>query len=571
MNSRLEYEKWITSNQVDDATKKELLRVQDAVEIEDRFYKNLEFGTGGLRGKMAAGNNRLNKYTIAKATQGFAKYLKISSKSPCVCIAYDSRNHSKEFAEVTAKVLVGNNIKVYLYETLRPTPMLSFAVRYHQAAGGIVITASHNPKEYNGYKVYGSDGGQITDLAAKQILGFIDEVNIFEGISSISLEEALENRLLEYMGNKEDDAYYNKVASLVIRKKMLEEASQLNIIYTPLHGSGNIPVRTILKKLGFNNVHVIAKQEQPDGNFPTAPYPNPENADVFEIAIEKAKKLNPDLIFGTDPDCDRIGVVVKESDGNYSVLTGNQVGILLSNYMLNARKEEGILSNKDTIVKTIVTTHMVEAIAKTYGVNVVNVLTGFKYIGEKIEEFQQEKSHEFILGFEESYGYLAGDFVRDKDAVIASVLIAEMALYYKLKGENLSKVLKDLYKTYGCYKEKLISIELEGKDGQEKIQTIMSNLRANPLKAINDTKVIRIEDYKLQKDEDLEVGVINDILLPRSNVIKYRLEDNSWFAIRPSGTEPKIKIYVGVMDDEQEKINEKQIKLANEIKNLLKI
>ena len=572
MDYKKQYEEWLNCETVDALTKQELIAIKDEKEIEDRFYRNLEFGTGGLRGKIAAGINRLNVYTIAKATQGFAAYLNEISTKPCVCIAYDSRNKSDVFAKTAAQVLAGNGIKVYLYESLRPTPMLSFAVREHQAMGGIVITASHNPKEYNGYKVYGSDGGQITDEAAKKILGLINAVDIFKECKKMDLEEAEAKGLLEYMGTKEDESYYKKVADLVIRKKLVKEkAGTLNIIYTPIHGSGNVPVRTILKKLGFDHVHVIREQEEPDGDFPTAPYPNPENADVFKIAIEAAKDLNPDLIFGTDPDCDRIGVVVKENSGNYKVLTGNQVGILLSEYILNARKEEGILSNKDTIIKTIVTTQMVESIANNYDVQVMNVLTGFKYIGEKIGEFLQTKVNEFVLGFEESYGYLAGDFVRDKDAVIAAVLIAEMALYYKTQGQNLTEVLDKLYEQYGFYKEELIAVQMEGKDGQQKIQSIMNYLRQNPPSAVDGVKVGSIEDYKQSKIYDRNQSVVAEINLPQSNVIKYKLVDESWFVIRPSGTEPKMKIYASVVGKTKLDAEEQMTKFVENIQELIRM
>ncbi len=456
MDYKASYQQWLESDMIDEAIKTELAGITDEKEIEDRFYKNLEFGTGGLRGKIAAGTNRMNIYTIGKATQGLAQYLVTTFDAPSVAIAYDSRNKSDVFASEAARVLAANGVKVYLYESLRPTPMLSFAVRHLGTQAGIVITASHNPKEYNGYKVYGSDGGQLTDNAANRVLGYINETDIFGGIKTMSLEEAEKQGLLVYIGEDVDNAYYEKVEGLVINKELVKEkASELNIIYTPIHGSGNIPVRTMLNRLGYTNVHVVKEQELPDGNFPTTSYPNPENAQVFEIAIDMAKEISPDLIFGTDPDCDRIGVIVKEDSGEYKVLTGNQVGVLLSEYMLNARKIGGILSPKDTLIKTIVTTEMVARVAEAYGAQLMNVLTGFKYIGEKIEEFEQTGSNTFVLGFEESYGYLSGGFVRDKDAVIASVLIAEMALYYKTQGKNLAQALNDLFEKYGFYKESL--------------------------------------------------------------------------------------------------------------------
>ena len=558
MNFKQGYNRWLNEAKVDQDLKNELQALESEKEIEDRFYKNLEFGTGGLRGKIAAGSNRMNVYTIGKATQGLATYLLKYKNNPSVAIAYDSRNMSKEFADQAASVLAANGVKVFLYSSLRPTPMLSFTVRHLGADAGIVVTASHNPKEYNGYKVYGNDGGQITDAAAKEILSYIDAADIFEDVKEMDLEEAKKANKLEYITEEVDRAYYKQVETLCIRKELIrEKASELNIIYTPIHGSGNIPVRTILNQLGFTNVSVVKEQELPDGNFPTAPYPNPEDRRVFELAIEMAKQTAPDLIFGTDPDCDRIGVVVKENSDSYKVLTGNQVGILLSDYILNARKEMGILSGQDTIIKTIVTSDMVKPIAAHYGTQVIDVLTGFKYIGEKIKEFLETGSNNFVFGYEESYGYLAGDFVRDKDAVIAAVLIAEMALYYRTKGKNLYEALEDLFKQYGYYREDLVSIEMEGKDGQEKIQAIIAGLRVNAPTVVGDKKVKRIEDYKLSKAYNVACGTEETILLPTSNVMKFILEDDSWFVVRPSGTEPKMKIYVSIIGKDEQDATDK--------------
>lgn len=557
MDFRQGYNRWLNEEKVDEALKNELQAIENEKEIEDRFYKNLEFGTGGLRGKIAAGSNRMNVYTIGKATQGLATYLLKHKAEPSVAIAYDSRNMSKEFADQAASVLAANGVKVFLYPSLRPTPMLSFTVRHLETDAGIVITASHNPKEYNGYKVYGNDGGQITDEAAKEILSYIDAADIFEDVKVMTLEKAEKEGKLEYITEEVDKAYYHQVETLCIRKDLIKEkASELKIIYTPIHGSGNIPVRTMLNKLGFTNVAVVKEQELPDGNFPTAPYPNPEDKRVFKLAIEMAKETAPDLIFGTDPDCDRIGVVVKESADSYKVLTGNQVGILLSDYILNARKEMGTLSGQDTIVKTIVTSDMVKPIATHYGTQVMDVLTGFKYIGEKIKEFLETGANNFVFGYEESYGYLSGDFVRDKDAVIASVLIAEMALYYRTQGKNLYEALEDLFKQYGYYREDLVSIQMEGKDGQEKIQAIISNLRENAPKEVGGIRVVRVEDYKLSKAYKVLEGAEEAIFLPTSNVMKFILEDGSWFVVRPSGTEPKMKIYVSIIgQDEKDATN----------------
>lgn len=572
MNFEESYKVWLESSAVDEATKEELKTLTDKKEIEDRFYKNLEFGTGGLRGKIAAGTNRMNRYTVGKATQGLATYLVNNFKDPSTAIAYDSRNFSDVFAETAARVLAANGVKVYLYESLRPTPMLSFAVRHLGTQAGIVLTASHNPKEYNGYKVYGSDGGQVTDAAANEILGYINNIDIFNDVKILSKEEAMEKGLLVYIGEAVDNAYYEKVESLVVNKQLVKDhASELKIIYTPIHGSGNIPVRTMLKRLGYTNVTVVKEQELPDGNFPTAPYPNPEVPQVFDIAVEMAKEVNPDLIFGTDPDCDRIGVIVKEKSGQYKVLTGNQVGVLLSDYMLNARKETGVLSTKDTLIKTIVTTEMAARVAEAYDAQIMNVLTGFKYIGEKIEQFEQTGSNNFVLGFEESYGYLSGGFVRDKDAVIASTLITEMALYYKTKGKNLAEALGDLFEKYGYYKENLISITMEGKDGQEQIAAMITNLRENMPKEVNGVKIVVSEDYKLSKHVNNVEGTEEEIFLPKSNVLKFILEDNSWFVIRPSGTEPKVKIYASVVGTSVEDSEAKCAEFVKAIKVILNV
>ena len=572
MDYKQSYKMWLESDAIDAATKEELNNIQNEKEIEDRFYKNLEFGTGGLRGKIAAGNNRMNVYTVGKATQGLAKYLVTNFEAPSIAIAYDSRNMSDVFAETAARVLAANGVKVYLYESLRPTPMLSFAVRHLNAEAGIVLTASHNPKEYNGYKVYGSDGGQLTDNAANEVLGYINEVDLFAGVKMISTEEAKAKGLLVYIGEEVDEAYYTQVETLVVNKALVKDhASELNIIYTPIHGSGNIPVRAMLDRLGYTNVHVVKEQELPDGNFPTAPYPNPETSQVFEIAIQMAKEISPDLIFGTDPDCDRIGVVVKEADGTFKVLSGNQVGVLLSEYMLSARKDTGVLSEKDTLIKTIVTTEMAARVAEAYNAQIMNVLTGFKYIGEKIEEFGQTGSNNFILGFEESYGYLSGGFVRDKDAVIAATLIAEMALYYKTKGKTLAEALHDLFEKYGYYREELVSITMEGKDGQEQIAAMITSLRENAPADVNGVKIAIVEDYKLSTRINTIKETKEEIDLPKSNVLKFILEDKSWFVIRPSGTEPKVKIYASVVGNDSKDAEEKVNHFVVNIKKILNV
>ncbi|NLM36445.1 MAG: phospho-sugar mutase, partial [Clostridiales bacterium] len=562
MHFKEKFDQWVNSQFIDEKTKGELLAIKDEKEIEDRFYKDLEFGTGGLRGVIGAGSNRMNIYTVGKATQGFADYLRSKyGKEASVVIAHDSRNMSKEFAETAAAILSANEIKVYLFESLRPTPMLSFAVREKGCKGGIVITASHNPKQYNGYKVYGEDGGQVTDKAAKEILSYIEKIDSFDKIKKEDLQEAVNSSKVEIIGEDVDKVYYSKVKGLTIRKELVNEmAKDLKIIYTPIHGSGNIPVRRVLKELGYTGVHVVKEQEMPDGNFPTAPYPNPEDPKVFTIALDMAKEIQPDIIFGTDPDCDRIGVVVKTSSGDYKVLTGNQTGVLLTHYILSSLKELNKLPDNGVVIKTIVTTEMVRNIAADYGIKLLDVLTGFKYIGEKIKEYETTKESTFLFGFEESYGYLSGDFVRDKDAVIASMLICEMTLYYKSKGMSLYEALLDLYSKYGYYKEDLVSLELQGKEGQEKIARALDYLRNSMGKEINGVKINTKFDYKLSKETDFCSNTEREISLPTSNVLKFVLSDGSWFVVRPSGTEPKMKVYLSVvgnsLEDADNKIEE---------------
>lgn len=546
MNYKEKYNIWLNSEIISEETKNELRSISDEKEIEDRFYQDLDFGTGGLRGVIGAGSNRMNIYTVAQATQGFADYLNKSFEKPSVAIAYDSRNMSKEFAKSAALTLCANNIKVYLYESLRPTPVLSFAVRELKCTGGIVITASHNPKIYNGYKVYDEFGGQVTDEKANIIIQCVKAVGDFSKIKTIEESEALEKNLLEYVGEALDKIYYEKVEALTVRKDLVKEsAKELKVIYTPIHGSGNVPVRAVLKDLGYN-VDVVKEQEAPDGNFPTASYPNPENPDVFKLALKMAETEAPDLIFGTDPDCDRIGLVVKEASGEYRVLTGNQTGLLLTHYVLSALKETGKLPENGVVIKTIVTTEGARKIAEDFGVELMDVLTGFKYIGEKIREFEDAGNKSYLFGFEESYGYLAGTFVRDKDAVIASMLACEMALYYKKQGKSLYDALIELYEKYGFFKETLVSIELKGKEGQEKIGSCIEALRTEKLNAVGDVKVATRLDYKLSIEEDVKNGSEKTINLPKSNVLKYILEDDSYFVVRPSGTEPKMKVYLAV-------------------------
>lgn len=554
------YNEWLNSSTISNEVKEELRLIKDEKEIEDRFYKELEFGTGGLRGIIGAGTNRMNVYTVGKATQGFANFINETYKNEekSIAIAYDSRNMSKEFAKAAALTLCANDIKVYLYESLRPTPMLSFAVRHLKCKAGIVITASHNPKEYNGYKAYGEDGCQLTDKPAKEVIGYVNRVEDYSKIKTMSEEEALEKNLLVYIGEDVDKAYIESLKSLTIRKELVKDnAKDLKIVYTPIHGSGNIPVRRVLKELGYENVLVVKEQEMPDGEFPTTSYPNPENPDVFKIAMEMANNVNADVIFGTDPDCDRIGVVVKDNQGEFKVLTGNQTGMLLVNYVLSSLKELDRLPKNGAVIKTIVTTESVRKMAEAYGVELIDVLTGFKYIGEKIREFEESGSNEYLIGFEESYGYLVGTFSRDKDAVVASMLIAEMTLYYKQQGKTLYDALVEIYEKYGYFKESLVSVELKGKEGQEKIGRCLDLLRENEITEVNGVKVVKSFDYKLSVEKDVASNKTSEINLPKSNVLKYILEDDSWFVVRPSGTEPKMKVYLAVKGNSLKDANDK--------------
>lgn len=571
MNYKDKYKTWINSNLIDLELKKELEQLVDDKEIEDRFYKDLEFGTGGLRGVMGAGTNRMNIHTIGKATQGLADYLNFKyDGNISVSIAYDSRNMSKEFARAAAETLCGNGIFVNLFEELTPTPILSYAVRALKSKAGIVITASHNPKEYNGYKVYGEDGGQVTDEAANEIITCAKNVKDFSKVKIMEISTAKAYGMLEIIGETLYLSYIEKVKNLTMRKDLVtEKAKELKIIYTPIHGSGNVPVRRVLRELGYDNVFVVKEQEMPNGNFPTASYPNPEDPLVFTLALKMAKDINPDIIFGTDPDCDRIGVVVKDKEGMYKVLTGNQTGVLLSNYILNSLSETKELPSNGVVIKTIVTTDMIEVISKKYNVEVLDVLTGFKYIGEKIKEFDLSDEKKFIFGFEESFGYLAGNFVRDKDAIIAAMLICEMTLYYKNKDMSLYDALMDIYSEYGYYEESLVSIELKGKDGAEKISNILEYLRSSMKDIIGNNKIVKKMDYR----DGLEMDLINHkqktIDLPKSNVLKFILEDGSWFVVRPSGTEPKMKIYLSVKGNSLEDSSRKIIQLKENVMSIV--
>ena len=551
-----EYEKWLSDPYFDSETRLELESIKDnKSEIEDRFYKELEFGTGGIRGKIGAGINRINKYTIRKATQGLANLIKKNGTEAVnrgVVIAHDPRHMSKEFTLEAALVLANNGIKSYVFNDLRPTPELSFAIRYLNAMAGIVITASHNPPEYNGYKVYWEDGAQMANKLTQEVSNEINKIDSLHGILPMEKEKALELGLLEYIGDEVDDAYIEAVKGQSLRPEVIEKLGRdFKIVYTPLHGTGNIPIRRVLKEIGFENVFVVPEQEKPDPEFSTVNYPNPEERAAFELSIELAMKENADLIIGTDPDCDRVGAVVKNMEGEYIVLTGNQTGALLVEYILSTLDEKDSLKEDGIVIKTIVTSEMGADIAKAYDIAVLDTLTGFKYIGEKIKEFEKTGEHTFIFGYEESYGYLSGTYTRDKDAVVSSMLICEMAAYYKSRGLTLYEGLLELYEKYGYYLEDLKSITLEGRAGSEKIQSILNGLRENPPTHMGGYEIIKIEDF-LKQDK-----------LPKANVLKLHIEGDSWMALRPSGTEPKLKIYCGVKDISLEKSRTKLDVLIN--------
>lgn len=575
MDSRSLYDFWMNNDYFDVETKKELEKIKDNPgEIEERFYRDLEFGTGGLRGIIGAGTNRMNIYTVRKASQGLANYLSNSIEGAHrrgIAIAYDSRHKSPEFAMEAARVFAANGITAYLFDELRPTPELSFAVRHLNAAAGIVITASHNPKQYNGYKVYGEDGGQIPLEGSEAVFKEIEEITDITKVMPMPEQEAISKGLIQKIGSRIDDIYINNLKSLVVNPKAAANtAGSMKIVYTPLHGTGNKPVRRILDETGFKNVLVVKEQELPDPEFHTVKYPNPEEKDSFKLAIELAKKEDVDLIIGTDPDCDRVGVVVRNSAGEYVVLTGNQTGCLLLEYILSQKKEVGSLPANGFVVKTIVTSELARSIADHYNVELIEVLTGFKFIGEKIKELDETGSKKYIFGFEESYGYLAGTFARDKDAVVASMLIAEMAAYYKRRGMSLYEGLQEIFKKYGYFIEGITSFTLEGKEGVAKISSAMDSLRSDKTAKFGDCDVETIRDYQIKEVLHVRTGKKTLLELPVSNVLYYGLADGSWFCIRPSGTEPKIKIYYGVSETSLEKAQQKLEYMKENIINAIK-
>ncbi|MDN4861166.1 phospho-sugar mutase [Priestia aryabhattai] len=551
MTWQTQLEKWLTFDHLDSELKEELLLMKEnKKEVEDAFYKNLEFGTGGMRGELGPGTNRLNLYMIRKATEGLANYIEENgekAKKRGVVVAYDSRHKSPEFALEVAKVLGQHDIKTYIFEELRPTPELSFAVRHLGAFAGIVITASHNPPEYNGYKVYGEDGGQIPPEVADTIISYVNAVKNELTIPVMEESQLLEKELLTYIGEQIDSAYIEQLKTIQLNREMVEKLGKdLKIVFTPLHGTANKLVRAGLEAFGFSNVTVVKEQEIPDPDFSTVKSPNPEEHAAFELAIKYGKEIEADILMGTDPDADRLGIAVKDNNDNYIVLTGNQMGALMLHYLLSQKKEKGMLPENGVVVKTIVTSEIGRAIAESFGLNTIDTLTGFKFIGEKINEFEQTKEYTFEFGYEESYGYLIGEFVRDKDAVQSAIFAAEVAAYYKMQGKSLYEGLLEIFEQYGFYKESLQSITLKGKDGAEQIGNILTSFRTNPPQEVASVKVVAIEDYQISQKTILETNITETIHLPKSNVLKFYLENGSWFTIRPSGTEPKAKFYFAV-------------------------
>jgi len=544
-----QYNMWCEDPYFDEDTRKELkaLEGQDQ-EIEDRFYKDLEFGTGGLRGVLGAGTNRMNIYTVRKATQGLADYIiSQGSQEKGVAIAYDSRHMSQEFSEEAALCLNANGIRTYRFSTLRPTPVLSYAVRRLGCTAGIVITASHNPPEYNGYKVYWEDGAQITAPRDKEIIQCVNDVTDWEQVHTMSKEQAVAQGLYQIPDESLDTDYIGEIKKLALHPEVIEEmADQLKIVYTPLHGTGRVPVAGILSELGFRHVYVVKEQEMPDGDFPTVSYPNPEDPTVFTLALKLAKEVDADLILATDPDADRLGVYGKDAKtGEYHPFTGNMTGVLLAEYLLSQRKALGRLPENGAIVKTIVSTNMVDGLAAEYGVKVIEVLTGFKYIGEQIKWFGERGTYSYLFGFEESYGCLTGTYARDKDAVGAVAALCEAAAFYKKQNMTIWEQMQKLYQKYGYYKESLETVTLKGADGIQKMQERMKELRTNPPKEVNGKKVLRVRDYKAGTILDLENGTVSETGLPVSDVLYFELEDDAWWCVRPSGTEPKMKYYGG--------------------------
>ena len=572
MNYIDKYQNWCNEEIFDEQTKKELEQIKgNDKEIEERFYKDLEFGTAGLRGIIGVGTNRMNRYTVTKATQGLANYIKKQGgEERGVAIAFDSRNMSPEFSKWAALCLNANGIKTYRFNTLRPTPELSFAIRELGCIAGIVITASHNPPEYNGYKAYWEDGAQIVAPLDKELIEEVKKVESYSEIKTISLQEAVTKGLYNTIGKEIDDRYIEELKKLVLNPDIItKQAKNLKIVYTPLHGTGNVPVQRILKELGFENVYIVKEQELPDGNFPTVGYPNPEDPNAFELALKLAKEIDADIVLATDPDADRLGVYAKDiKTGEYMNFTGNMSALLIAEYELSQKQEKGILPKNGAFISTVVSSDLAKAIAKWYGLELIEVLTGFKYIGEQIKLFEQNRDKQYVFGFEESYGCLVGTHARDKDAIVAVMALCEAAAYYNSKGLTLWDQMNEIYKKYGFYKEAQVSITMKGIEGAEKIKKMLTDFRENPPKKIGKYNVTAIRDYDSGEIKYLD-GKIGKTNLPKSNVLYYELEDDAWCCVRPSGTEPKIKFYIGVKEDsnqkainELEKIKQEMLKLS---------
>ncbi len=568
------YEFWCTDDYFDEDTKKELRGLKEqSKEIEDRFYRDLEFGTGGLRGVIGAGTNRMNIYTVRKATQGLANFiLKMDGAKKGVAIAFDSRYMSKEFAEEAARCLAANGIKAYIFDSLRPTPVLSFTVRELGCIAGLVITASHNPPEYNGYKIYWEDGAQITFPKDKQIIEEVKAVTDYAQVKTIEQRKAKEQGLYCVIGKEIDDRYMEELKKLVLNPEIIkQESKELKIVYTPLHGTGNLPVRRVLKELGFEHVYVVPEQELPDGSFPTVSYPNPEDPAAFALALKLAKKVDADIVLATDPDADRLGVYAKDSKtGEYMAFTGNMSGMLICEYELSQKQAKGYLPENGAIVTTIVSSNMAHAVAKKYNVEVMETLTGFKYIGEQIRLFEENQTYEYLFGYEESYGCLVGTHARDKDACVAVMALCEAAAYYKSKGLTLWDQMMVLFDTYGYYKEGLHTITLKGKEGTEKIAAMMEGLRKNPPKTIAGYEMLSFRDYENKEILNCKTGEKKVTTLLKSNVLYFELEQDAWCCVRPSGTEPKIKFYVGVKGKDMEDANKKLEDLKMAVLELVK-
>ena len=569
-----EYKRWCESPEFDEETKKELEKIKnDEKEIEDRFYKELEFGTAGLRGVIGAGTNRMNRYTVGKATQGLANYIiEQGVQDKGVAISYDSRKMSKEFSTQTALILNANGIKTYLFENLRPVPELSFAVRELKCTAGVMITASHNPPKYNGYKVYWDDGAQIVSPRDKDIITKVREVESYSEIKNISKEDAIKKGLFNIVGTEMDDKYINTLKSLILNPEIVrEQGKNIKVVYTPLHGTGNTVAERLLKEIGIQNLYVVPEQKDPDGNFPTVDYPNPEDPKAFKMALELAKKVDADIVVATDPDADRLGVFAKDAKtGEYMDYTGNMSALLIAEYRISQMKEKNMLPNNGMLIKTIVSSNLADAIAKEYNLELIEVLTGFKNIGAIMRKAEETGDKKYVFGFEESYGCLIGDYARDKDGIAAVMALCEAACFYKSKGETLWDQMINIYEKYGYYKEAQVSIVREGAEGAEEIKQMMTNTRSRDIEMIGDYKVLKFKDVEIDVEKDMVTGTVQKTGLPKSNVLYYQLEDEAWCCVRPSGTEPKIKLYMGVKGSSSDDADEKLSRLKDAMISIVK-